>query len=164
VDGKRMVLSPDQPEVSSVTAAVRRDGTGLVLTASDKAHDVHFGLFVTDSHIAPGDFPIGECGDAANCSTHSKPVMLGAFPTGQLSDYASMVAGYDHPALGLKPLVLTLAKVDDVLWPGVGPAKRIKGEFKGGLARIERDAAGLDHVAGPVRQVEGRFDLYAALR
>src|SRR3954468_18557267 len=43
VDGKRMVLSPDQPEVSLVTAAVKRDGTGLVMTASDKAHDVHFG-------------------------------------------------------------------------------------------------------------------------
>ena len=72
---------------------------------------------------------------------------------------------YDDPELGLQPAVLTLTQVDDVMWPGVGPAKRIRGSFRGELASIQHRGPGdKDRVIGPLKRVEGRFDMYAAVR
>jgi len=164
VDGKTMVLSPDNPTVSLVLAAVMHGATGLSLSAHDKANNLGFTLMVADSPIAPGDFPIGECGETGACTTRSKTAGLTTYPDGGVPDPASAVFAYDYPELGLKPAVLTLEKIDDVVWPGVGPAKRLRGTFKGGFARLERGADARVHVVGPVRQIEGRFDMYAALR
>ena len=57
-------------------------------------------------------------------------------------------------------MTVIITSVEDAYWPGAGPTKRIKGSFSGKLASVEGDRQGNVHVAGPLKQVEGKFDLY----
>ena len=51
----------------------------------------------------------------------------------------------------------------DAYWYGVGPTKRVKGTFAGTLAAIEADKDGHKVIAGPLKNIEGKFDLYTGL-
>lgn len=165
VDGAQHTLSPDDPNVSVVIAAVTNSGNGLSLSALDKSRNLSFAIMVKESRIAPGDFLVGKCGRAVDCRTRSETAVLGPYPDGKVPDALAGKMAYDYPELGLKPAVLTLTQIDDVTWPGVGPAKRIRGTFKGELASIQfRGPDDKDHVIGPLKRVEGRFDLYAAVK
>ena len=50
--------------------------------------------------------------------------------------------------------------MEDAYWHGVGPTKRVKGTFSGTLAAIEGDKADHTVIAGPLKKIEGKFDLY----
>ena len=165
VDGTVHVLSPDDPAVSVVLATVSNAGTGLSLSALDKSRNLNFTILVNESHIRPGDFLVGKCRYPAECRTRSHTAILAPYPDGKVPDPLAGKMAYDDPELGLQPAVLTLTEIADVVWPGVGPAKRIRGSFRGELASIEHRGAGdQDRVVGPLKRVEGRFDMYAAVK
>jgi hypothetical protein len=163
VDGTPHTLSPDDPKISVVIATV--SGSGLSLSALDKSRNLNFTILVNESPIRPGDFLVGKCRYPAECRTRSHTAILAPYPDGKAPDPLAGKMAYDDPELGLQPAVLTLTQVDDVMWPGVGPAKRIRGSFRGELASIQHRGPGdKDRVIGPLKRVEGRFDMYAAVR
>ncbi|WEF31357.1 hypothetical protein [Pseudoduganella chitinolytica] len=65
--------------------------------------------------------------------------------------------------LGLAPLLVTITKVEDVNLKAIGPRKRVQGSFKGQLAYVKNDAHNVPHVVGRVKEVEGKFDVYAVI-
>jgi hypothetical protein len=54
--------------------------------------------------------------------------------------------------------------VEDTYWRGAGPSKRVKGTFKGALAYVEEPRDLPPKIVGGIKQVEGSFDMYTALR
>lgn len=164
VDGQKMVLTPDDPTKTMVTASVMQGGTYLVVAVQDKTLNLSFGVVIGGAPIEPGLLMVGQCGQPGACAIRSRTAVAGTYPKpGVAVDPKETFSAYDYAELGLEPLSLLLDKVEDTQWPGVGRAKRIKGTFTGTLAHVERRSDGHDKLAGPTKHVSGKFDIYAKL-
>jgi hypothetical protein len=64
----------------------------------------------------------------------------------------------------LQPLTVTLTKVEDAYWEGAGATKRVQGTLKGTFAHVEVGQDQVSRIVGPIKQVEGKFDLHALIR
>jgi hypothetical protein len=168
IDGKPCPIDPDTPATgNTVVMAVTQDAdknTVFTLGIGDQTHDYKLLFWVTTAELAPGTYEAYGCGFDAVCgkdNTSTSDAGIAPFAPDVQQVMTDGKRAYKYPALGLVPLTLTIEKIEDAVVDGIGPTKRIKGRFKGDLARLDR----VDHkvsVVGPLKHVEGEFDLYAS--
>ena len=169
IDNQPLVMTPDAPRDGHVIVA-SIVGSKLTISAMDRTRDFMMSIQVQ----APGGAPIKPaiydsyiCRPALGCDPGATPAPPGStllkFP-GTPYQPTDVKSAHLAPALGLAPLKLTLEKVEDVIWPGAGPSKRIKGTFSGTVAFVEEPRDAPPRIVGKTRQVEGSFDLYTVLR
>lgn len=172
IDGQVHRMEPDNPRKGHLVSASLVKGQRLSLSAMNQAADFSFVATLEpegNKALTPGTHPSFTCISSSACDEGQREgappeSMLVPFPTDTPAEPAKIRFAYKAPELGLEPLTVTLDKLEDTYWPGVGPAKRIKGTFKGRLAHLEGDNQKTPTIVGPVRQVEGKFDLYAMIR
>ena len=119
------------------------------------------------SPVSPGTYQVFECLETDDCnpaeqafSNQRVMFMLSQFPTGEPILKPVAHKAFKSKKYNLKPATLTITSIKDDYWPGAGPTKRVKGSFSGTLANIDWDANNNKFVSGPLRTVEGKFDLY----
>jgi hypothetical protein len=72
---------------------------------------------------------------------------------------------YDAAELGLEPLTLTITSVTDEQQSGVPfKTKRIKGQFNGVLAYVEKQDNSSWKIVGKTTKIDGKFDMYCGIR
>lgn len=171
IDGVPLIMTPDAPREGHTIVAGIVGGRSLTITAGDKAHDFLLSLNVDANGAGPitaGAYSSYQCRLMLGCDpgTNSKKYpesLIGTFPGAPIKP-GDVKLALLAPKLGLSPLTVTLDKVEDVYWPGVGDSKRIKGSFSGTLAHVEEPRDLPPKIVGPVKKVEGKFDLYTVLR
>lgn len=175
IDGKPHTMEPDKPrEGQTVMAAIVQDRS-LLLSAMDKSADFSFTAHVETENKAPlgiGEHPSFECRIIPDCDKGQREdALIGSaitpFQKGEQFNAVDIKQAYKAPAIGLSPLTVTITSLKDANWPGVGKVKRVKGTFKGTLAHIESQpdsGTNQPRVVGPLKQVEGKFGMYAMLR
>jgi hypothetical protein len=173
IDGVPLVMSPDAPRKGHLVMAGIVGGRQLALSAMDQGRDFALVISVEPKGAGPltaGGYISFTCSTTTACdalpSNAPRPLgsMLTPYPNGKVPPVGAGKEAHMAPALGLSPLTLTLDKVEDAYWPGVGPSKRVKGSFSGTLAYVELRPDAPPTIVGPVKNVEGKFDLYTVLR
>lgn len=169
IDGKPCPIDPDTPATgNTVTLGVTQDAdnnTVIGLGIGDQTHDYALAFWVTTAKLAPGTYEAYGCGFDALCgkdNTSTSGAVIAPFAPDAQQAMTDTKEAYKYPALGLVPLTLTIEKIEDAEVDGIGPTKRIKGRFKGDLAQL-REVDRKVSVVGPLKHVEGEFDLYADL-
>lgn len=161
IDGHQFVLKPDEPTEGNVIVASVVGGIHLNISATNKLNNFTFSLSLQASPLVPGTYAVFNCFNPQICED-DKALNASIMPFNP-ADSIELKKAYKHPPLGMSPMTVVISSIDDVIWPGAGPSKRIKGSFSGGLG----DIAGYGntaHLNGPMKRVEGKFDLYTALR
>lgn len=175
IDGVPHKMEPDDPRDGHVVMAAVVQDRQLLISAMDRRADFSFTAHVETENqapLGPGEHPSFECRMIPDCDKGKREgALVGSaitpFQNGEPFKPIDIKMAYKAPAIGLAPLVVTIASLEDVVWPGAGKAKRVKGTFKGSLAHIEsqpNSGSIQPKVVGPLKQVEGRFDLYALAR
>ncbi len=161
IDGHPLVLKPDEPTEGNVIIASMVGGKHLNISAMNKTNNFLFSTSFHASTLVPGTYEVFNCFEPQICEDdHQMNASIAPF---DVADYAETKKAYKHPTLGMSPLRVVITSIDDVIWPGAGPSKRIKGSFAGKLGMIEGDGDAA-HLNGPMKQVEGKFDLFTVLR
>jgi hypothetical protein len=167
IDGKRLVMPQESRDKGQLVLLAIMNNAMISMSVMDKTEDFSFSISADIKQVAPGSFKVYQClNNDAGCGESPKnhlavlsPYMKDHLPTG-----TEIKMAYQSPKLGLQPLVLTIEKIEDAFVNGIGPSKRVRGAFKGALATVLTDKQSNEYVAGPLKQIEGKFDLYAVLR
>ena len=168
IDGKPLKMEVDNPRDGhvSVNHLVRN---ALTISAMDRDKNVFLSVTVTPadgSPLKPGTYLSFKCLSDEDCTDAERAhddkhteTMLMPYPGNEASP-RDPVHAFKSPSLKLEPTTVTITSMEDAYWHGVGPAKRVKGTFSGTLAAIEADKEGRKVIAGPLKKIEGKFDLY----
>lgn len=163
IDGEKLVMDVDQPSTDQLVTAGIVDNKILSLSAIHKPKDFSLGILFHADQIKPGTYSVYTCIDNEGCqSDYQTSASLNQFP-GKPFVPSEIKTAYLVPRLNLQGMTVVLTAVDDVFWNGVGPSKRIKGHFSGQLAYVEGQYQQAK-IVGPLKKVEGKFDLYTVLR
>jgi hypothetical protein len=144
-------------------------GNALTITAMDRDRDVFLSVSampMDGTPMGPGTYQSFKCHGAEDCSEAEQDfdkkhpdTALMPFP-GKDVKPGELVRAYKAPALQLTPTTVVITSMKDAYWHGVGPTKRVTGTFSGTLANIENGKDGRPVVVGPLRKVDGKFDVY----
>ena len=163
IDGEKLVMNVDQPSTDQVVTAGIVDNKLLNLSAMHKSKDIFLAILFHAEQIKPGTYSVYTCIDNEGCqSDYQTSASLNQFP-GKPFVASEIKTAYLVPRLNLQGMTVVLTSVEDVHWNGVGPSKRIKGHFSGQLAYVEGQYQQAK-IVGPLKKVEGKFDLYTILR
>jgi hypothetical protein len=167
IDGKPLAVDPDRPLEGQVAMAyVARGLLGISVHDNKTNHTVMIEAPFPGqpragnllSYVCKGEFG---CDEPA-AENPLRGSTLGPSVENMMAG-AQRWSAYKAPKLNLQPLVVKLASIESVIWPGVGAAYRIKGTFQGTLADAVPDWSN-PRINGPTRQLEGSFDMYAMAR
>lgn len=168
IDGKPLKMEVDSPREGHVSVN-HLVGNTLFISAMDRPRNVILAVRVTPmdgSQMKPGTYQSFKCLSDADCTdaerTHydkHTEASLMPFPGNEAAP-RDIAHAFKSTLLKLEPTTVTITSVVDAYWHGVGPTKRVKGTFSGTLAAIEGDNAGRKVIAGSLKKIEGKFDLY----
>ncbi len=168
IDGEPLTMEVDRPRDGHVSVN-QLVGNALNITAMDRARNVFLSVSampMDGTPMGPGTYQSFRCHSADDCSEaehafdarHNDTALM-PFP-GQETKPGELVRAYKAPALQLTPTTVVITSMKDAYWHGVGPTKRVVGTFSGTLASVENNKEGRPVVVGPLRKVEGKFDIY----
>jgi hypothetical protein len=149
VDSKRYTMSGDPAggEGEDATASIMKNST---------------------FSIVAGTYEVYGCTHNSECPPHyhrGQGTWVGPYPSthGGAIDPAETKNAYKYPQLGLQPATLTITIIEDSTMGGA-PSKRVKGTFKGDFATGQSNQNNQDFMRGPLRHIEGKFDLNCSSR
>lgn len=159
VDGAPFELATDGVASPAIEARIDEGGTRLVVTLRDPAADRALVLQLKVARLEAGRWTAGACDrEAPRCAARGSRLAMGRADLDADPARAPWQA-VDAPAQGLAPASVDIERVEDVVQPGAGPARRIVATLHGTLHAVERGRVGT-----AVREVDGRLDVVAPLR
>ena len=171
IDGEQLKMEVDSPRDGHVSVN-HLVGNALTISAMDRGRNVFLSVSATPMDgmpMKPGTYQSFKCASPEDCTDAERAhdekhteTMLMRFPGNEGAPHDTVQA-IKSPALKLEPTIVTITSVEDAYWHGVGPTKRVKGTFSGTLAAIGADKAGRKVIAGPLKKIEGKFDLYTGV-
>ncbi|MGC4104698.1 hypothetical protein [Ferruginibacter sp.] len=164
IDNKKYNLSTDD-----IFSANYIGQTHLTLVALSEKKDISFSVTAFITTLQPGTYQVYECNSASTCSQEeddkNQNAMFSPYPKDPMVPVNLSRTAYNAPELGLKPLVLTITSVTDEQQAGVPfKTKRIKGQFNGTLAYVEKQDDGNWKIVGNTTHIDGKFDLFCSIR
>jgi len=141
---------------------------GLTLSAMSEKKNIQFSFFVYAGDLKPGTYKVYNCKGPSICEKdlahENEDVIYGPYPKDPMPPLSSYRIAYNAPSLGLAPLDLVITSVSDEQQQGnPWKTKRVKGEFGGTLANVEKQDQNW-HIEGATTKVAGKFDLYCTIR
>ncbi|THU38286.1 hypothetical protein FAM09_16555 [Niastella caeni] len=156
------------------------DPAPLITTAYTNSHfmlsylsekdDIQFTISAYMQDLKPGSYQVYDCKSASECDDEKVPdnnqiALYGPYPKNPPPPVNLSRVAYYAPRLGLKPLTLVITSITDEQQLG-NPfkTKRIKGQFNGSLAHVERQQGGYDYyVVGKTTPIDGNFEMFCTI-
>jgi hypothetical protein len=171
IDGKSIAVDPNHLRAGQKLSAMIANERYLHIVFFDKDENVTFDLTPNGEGIerlAAATYPSFVCLAALGCNgdrsaDYQSSTMLSPHP--DAPDYKSKTAyfqAYKSTSLTLAPLMVKIDRLDKIQWKNQ-PALRIVGSFSGPLASIADAEGTAPRRIGPVKKVEGKFDLATTL-
>lgn len=164
VDDKKYALSQDDIVTMGYVGQ-----THLAFALLSEKNDIQFMFSAFLTELKPGIYQVWNCKGPSNCiqemDDKNQEVLFAPYPKNPLPPIDLSRIAYDAPESGLKPLTLTITSVTDEQQPGVPvKTKRIKGQYNGILAYVEKQDNGDWKIIGKTTKIEGKFDMYCSIR
>lgn len=163
VDNKKYNISTDDIFSSSYVGQ-----THLVFAVLSEKNDITFKFSAFMSDLKPGTFQVWDCKSASTCTQEeddkNQNSIFGPYPKIPMVPVNLSRTAYNAPKLGLKPLTLIISSVTDEQQVGNLKTKRIKGQFNGILAYVERQQDRSWKIIGKTTNIEGKFDMFCNIR
>lgn len=145
-------------------------GAHLVLGYLSDKDDIQLSISAYMADLKGGSYQVYECTSAAECNEqvpdNNQIVLFGPYPKDPMPPMNLFRTGYFAPSLGLNPLTFVVTSITDEQQQG-NPfkTKRIKGQFSGSLAYIEKQQGSDDwHIVGKTTRINGSFDVFCSIR
>ncbi len=163
IDGNNKTTDP-APLISPAFSSAH-----FMLGYLSEKDDIQFTLSTYMQDLKPGTYQVYECTSAAECDDkvpdNNQIALFGPYPKDPMPPINLSRTAYHAPKLGLTPLMLVITSVADEQQAG-NPfkTKRVKGQFSGTLACVERQQDNNWLIVGKTTQVNGTFDVLCSMR
>lgn len=164
VNDKKYMLSAE--DIFSMSY-VRK--TYLEFSLLSEKKDLSFMFLAYMTELKPGTFQVWDCKSASSCSQEeddmNQSVIFAPYPKTPMDPLNLSRIAYNTTELGLKPLTLTISSVTEEQQAGMPfKTKRVKGQFTGTMAYIEKQQDNSWKIIGETTNIAGKFDVFCSLR